>query len=150
MVETQIAASCYKFQCSKNKQYPNGVLHLEYLMIEKSGADYSLIDNSNLLRGPHKGHIKLILTTEDYTQENRRRKVRFKCKSASKRIGHLTKFLPLVNDRYYGDIKGTNDKVLAILKDDLLYIIIITNAKHDASLNEDFIDGKLDELIGGF
>ena len=149
MITTPIAASIYKFQCSKDKHYPNGVHHREFILSTKNGIRYPLIDSSNLLRGKDKGKIKLIITTEDYTLEHYRRKVKLKCISASKKIGHLTKFLPLGNDRYYGDIKGTKDKVLALLRNDLLFMIIIPDAKHDASLNEDFIDGKFDDLISG-
>jgi len=147
MNNTQPAASIYKFQCSKDKTYPNGVHHREYLLVTKKGNHYPRIDNSHLLRGKHKGQIKLILTTDDYTLEHQRRKVKLKCVSASKKLGHISKFIPLGYNRFYDDFKATSDKILAYMKDDLLFILILSKAKHDASLNDDFIDGRFDHLI---
>lgn len=147
-VQTQIAISIFYCQKIKDRNYPSGIHYLEWLVYKKSGIKYPMFENSKLLRGQHKGEIKFKQTSDDYTTEHHRRKVKYKFGSGSSKIGHLTKMTPLGNGKYHGDVKGTNDKLLFQSKNDKMAIIVIPDAKHDYSLVDDFMDGLFDDEIG--
>ena len=148
MIATKYKTTIYRFVKLKDRKYPSGDQYLEFLLTEKLGEDYDLLDFSKMLRGKYKDHIKVKLISKDYTIEHSRRKSYWKMASFRNDIGHLSKMLHLGHNRYHGDFKGTRDKFFAILNENDLTVIVMPGAKHDYSLVDDFEDGLLDEEFG--
>jgi len=151
LAKTQLTASFFVCIKIKDKVYPNGIHNLEFLLVQRKGAIYPLFENSKMLRGKYKNQIKFRISSDNYTNEHHRRKTKYKFASGRNAIGHISKMLPLGNSKFYGDVKGTNDKLLFKVVGDFekLILVVIPNSKHDHSLNNDFADGLIsDNEIG--
>lgn len=150
MIQSKINTTAFIYFCRKNKDTynpVNGIQNIEFICEYRKGPNYEMLDNSKLLRGPHKGKIKFKVTSYDYTDEHGKRKVKYKLASGSSKIGHLSKLTPCGPNRYHGDIHLTSDKLLVYWKEERFILIVIQNGKHDYSLVNDWSDGLLDYLL---
>lgn len=142
-----IAASIFRSKQLVEKLYPNGIQNYVFLCTSQNGIEYKPLKESILLRGKDQGSIKFKITTHDYTEELNRRKAKFKIYSGSSKVGHISKMYPCGPNRFHGDFKNTNDKLLFLWEGLDLVIVVVHNAKHDYSLVNDWEDGKLDYLF---
>jgi len=148
MSMTLKTASILILEKFKDTIYDNGMEQKEFIA-QSYYNKYSPFWVSFLQRGPNKGKMKFLLKSQDYTTEIAQRKEHWKFVNASSKIGHITKLKPVAKNRFTGDIKGTRDKILVLLRGDFdsLIVVILPGKKSDYTIDQEFADGALDEEI---
>jgi hypothetical protein len=111
----------------------------QFIMKNRDGKKVPIIDyDSKMLKGKYANLVKISIKSFDYTTEHIRRKNRWKL---GNRQGHISKLKPIAPNIYKADFLETNDAVFIKWYQQELFIMVIPNARHDRSLEDDVVDG---------